>query len=101
MQTVRKLYEVQPDGEERTRNIEKFEADLSWLIKQATAITKTFAPYLGFANVVTPTVRRMNRKRRILTLVALAVFSVIIALHYGTIKYERKHNDHFPCPERP
>jgi hypothetical protein len=37
------------------------------------------------AVTVTPTVRRMNKKRKILTLVALAVFGVIIALHYSWI----------------
>jgi hypothetical protein len=43
--------EKQPDGEERTRNIKKVEADLNWLIEQSTAMTKVFAPYLGFANI--------------------------------------------------
>jgi hypothetical protein len=43
--------EKQPDGEERTCNIKKVEADLNWLIEQSTAMTKVFAPYLGFANI--------------------------------------------------
>jgi hypothetical protein len=51
MRTARVLYESQPDGEERTRNVQRYEADLLWLIEQSTAMTKTFAPYLGFSNV--------------------------------------------------
>jgi hypothetical protein len=51
MQTARVLYESEQDSEERTRNIEKYQADREWLIEQATAMTKTFAPYLGFSNV--------------------------------------------------
>jgi hypothetical protein len=51
MRTALELYEAQPDGEQRTRNVEKYEADRAWLIEQATAMTKTFAPYLGFPNV--------------------------------------------------
>jgi len=42
-----------------------------------TETTETFAPYLGFANVVTPTVRHMNEKRKILTLVALALVRLL------------------------
>jgi len=34
----------------------------------------------------------MNKKRKILTVVALAVFGAIILFHYGSIRYERKHN---------
>jgi hypothetical protein len=34
----------------------------------------------------------MNKKRKILMVVALAMFSVIIALHYGFITYIPKHN---------
>jgi hypothetical protein len=51
MRTARVLYESQPDGDARTQNIQGYEADLSWLIEQSTAMTKTFAPYLGFSNV--------------------------------------------------
>ena len=51
MRTAHTLYQTERDGEQRTRNIEKFEADRLWLIEQATAMTKTFAPYLGFANI--------------------------------------------------
>jgi len=51
MRTARVLYETEQDSEERTRNIQKYEADRKWLIEQATAMTKTFAPYLGFQNV--------------------------------------------------
>jgi len=32
----------------RTKNVEEYEGDRAWLIEQATAMTKTFAPYLGF-----------------------------------------------------
>ena len=51
MRTARVLYESQPDGEARTRNVQRYEADLSWLIEQSISMTKTFAPYLGFSNV--------------------------------------------------
>jgi len=51
MRAARTLYESQPDGEQRTRNVKKYEADRAWLIEQATAMTKTFALYLGFQNV--------------------------------------------------
>jgi hypothetical protein len=51
MLTARKLYEAEQDSEERTRNVQKYAADHAWLIEQATAMTKTFAPYLGFQNV--------------------------------------------------
>jgi hypothetical protein len=36
--------------------------------------------------------RDMNKKGKILTVVALAVFGAIILFHYGSIDYERKHN---------
>jgi hypothetical protein len=51
MRTARVVYEAEQDSEERTRNVGKYEADRKWLIEQATAMTKTFAPYLGFQNV--------------------------------------------------
>ena len=51
MQAKHTLYEKQPDGDERTRNIEAFGADRLWLIEQSKAMTKTFAAYLGFANI--------------------------------------------------
>jgi hypothetical protein len=56
MRTARTLYEAeerksQPNEAERVRNIERYEADRAWLIEQATAMTKTFTPYLGFQNV--------------------------------------------------
>jgi hypothetical protein len=51
MRTACVLYESQPEGDERTRNVQRYEADLLWLIEQSTAMTKTFAPYLGFSNV--------------------------------------------------
>ena len=51
MRTAQTLFEKQSDGDERTRNIEKFEADRLWLIEQSKAMSKTFAPYLGFANI--------------------------------------------------
>jgi hypothetical protein len=50
MRTAPVLYESQPDGDERTRNIQRYETDLSWLIEQSTPMTKIFASYLGFSN---------------------------------------------------
>jgi hypothetical protein len=37
--------------DELSRHAHAEEDDLSWLIDQTTAITKAFAPYLGFANI--------------------------------------------------
>jgi len=50
--TTRKLLErPNASDEETSRYAHAQENDLSWLGDQITAITKTFAPYLGFANV--------------------------------------------------
>jgi hypothetical protein len=54
MRTALTLYEAeerksQPNEAERVRK--RYEADRAWLIEQATAMTKTFTPYLGFQNV--------------------------------------------------
>jgi hypothetical protein len=51
MRIAQGLSESEQDSEERTRNVHKCAADHAWLIEQATAMTKTFAPYLGFQNV--------------------------------------------------
>jgi hypothetical protein len=56
MRTAHTLYEAeerktQPDEAARVRNIKGYEADRAWLVKQATAMTTTFAPYLGFQNI--------------------------------------------------
>jgi hypothetical protein len=55
METAHTLSENErKDEAARTRNIEAFAADRSWLIEQVKsggAMHKTFAPYLGFANI--------------------------------------------------
>jgi hypothetical protein len=51
LQTAQTLYEPLPVGDERSKHVQAAHDDLSWLTDQITAITKTFAPYLGFANV--------------------------------------------------
>jgi hypothetical protein len=45
--------EKQRHEEKRERNIERFLSERNWLIEQVQtgAMTKTFAPYLGFANI--------------------------------------------------
>ncbi len=50
--TTRKLLErPNASDEETSRYAQAQEDDLSWLGDQITAIPRTFAPYLGFANV--------------------------------------------------
>ena len=51
MQTAQTLYEPMPVGDERSLHVKAAHDDVLWLTDQITAITKTFAPYLGFANV--------------------------------------------------
>jgi hypothetical protein len=53
METAHNLSENERDEAERILNIEKFGADRLWLVEQVQsgAMTKTFAPYLGFANI--------------------------------------------------
>jgi hypothetical protein len=51
LRTAQTIYEPLPVGDERSRHVEAAHDDLSWLTDQITAITTTFAPYLGFANV--------------------------------------------------
>jgi len=51
MQTAQTLYEPMPVGDERSLHVNAAHDDLLWLTDQITAITKTFVPYLGFANV--------------------------------------------------
>jgi len=51
MQTAQQLFEPLPVGDERSRHVQAAHDDLSWLSDQITAMTKTFAPYLGFSNV--------------------------------------------------
>lgn len=49
--TAQKLFERLPVGDERSRHVQAAHDDRLWLIDQTTAMSKTFAPYLGFANV--------------------------------------------------
>jgi hypothetical protein len=51
METAQRVFEPLPVGDERKRHVEAAHDDLSWLTDQITAMTKIFAPYLGFANV--------------------------------------------------
>jgi len=51
MRTAQQLFEPLPVGDERSRHVQAAHDDLSWLSDQITAMTKTFTPYLGFANV--------------------------------------------------
>jgi hypothetical protein len=51
LQTAQTLYEPLPVGDERSRHVQAAHDDLLWLTDQITAISKTFATYLGFANV--------------------------------------------------
>jgi hypothetical protein len=51
MRTAQQLFERLPVGDERTRHVETQHNDLVWLTDQITAMTKIFAPYLGFANI--------------------------------------------------
>ena len=55
METAHKLSENErKDEAARIRNIEAFAADRLWLVEQVKsggAMHKTFAPYLGFANI--------------------------------------------------
>ena len=51
MQTAQTLCEPMPVGDERSLHVKAAHDDVLWLTDQITAITKTFAPYLGFANV--------------------------------------------------
>lgn len=51
VQYAPKFYEKMPDGDERTRAIEKEQAARRWLGEQITDITKVFMPYLGFAQI--------------------------------------------------
>ena len=51
LQTAQTIYEPLPIGDERSRHVQTAHDDLLWLTDQITAITTTFAPYLGFANV--------------------------------------------------
>jgi hypothetical protein len=51
LRTAQTLLEPLPVGDERSRCAQAEHDDLLWLTDQITAITTTFAPYLGFANV--------------------------------------------------
>jgi hypothetical protein len=51
LQTAQTIHERLPVGDERSRHVQVEHDDLSWLTDQIITITKTFAPYLGFANV--------------------------------------------------
>jgi hypothetical protein len=51
MQEARTIYEPMPVGDERSLHVKAADHDLSWLTDQITAISKTFSPYLGFANI--------------------------------------------------
>jgi hypothetical protein len=51
LRTAQTLYDPLPVGDERTKHVQAAHDDLSWLTDQITAMTKIFAPYLGFANV--------------------------------------------------
>lgn len=55
MHTAHTLFENERNDEaERKRNVERFASERKWLIAQVQsggALTKTFAPYLGFANI--------------------------------------------------
>lgn len=52
MRLHQKLYAPMGVGEEqRSSHIEKEQEQLLWLTEQITAMTKTFAPYLGFSNI--------------------------------------------------
>jgi len=51
LQTAQRIFEPLPVGDERSKHVQAAHDDLSWLTDQITEITKTFAPYLGFANV--------------------------------------------------
>ena len=51
MRTHQTLFQQMPFGDERSRHVQANHDDLSWLNDQITAMTKIFAPYLGFANV--------------------------------------------------
>jgi hypothetical protein len=52
MRTTRQLLErPQASDDELSRHTRAEYDDLLWLCEQITAMTKTFAPYLGFANI--------------------------------------------------
>jgi hypothetical protein len=51
LQTAQQIFETLPEGDERSKHVKAADHDTSWLSDQITAITTTFAPYLGFANV--------------------------------------------------
>ena len=51
MRTAQQLFEPLPVGVERSRHVQTAHDNLLWLNDQITAMTKTFTPYLGFANV--------------------------------------------------
>ena len=52
MRTARKLLEKpQASDDELSRHTRAEYDDLLWLCEQITAMTNTFAPYLGFANI--------------------------------------------------
>jgi hypothetical protein len=51
LQAAQQIYEPLPVGDERSQHVQAEHDDLLWLTDQITEITKTFAPYLGFANV--------------------------------------------------
>jgi hypothetical protein len=51
MQTAQQLFEPLPVGDERSRHVQTAHDNLLWFNDQITAMTKTFTPYLGFANV--------------------------------------------------
>jgi hypothetical protein len=51
LQTAQTIYDPLPIGDERSRHVQTAHDDLLWLTDQITAITTTFAPYLGFAKV--------------------------------------------------
>jgi hypothetical protein len=52
MRTTHQLLEKpQPSDDELSRRTRAEYDDLLWLCDQITAMTKTFAPYLGFANI--------------------------------------------------
>jgi hypothetical protein len=51
MRTHQELFQRLPVGAERSRHVQANRDHLVWLTDQVTAITKIFAPYLGFTNI--------------------------------------------------
>jgi hypothetical protein len=62
MRTAQTIFDPLPVGEERSKHVQAAHDDLKWLTDQITALSQTFAPYLGFTNVRLRVWPSLNKK---------------------------------------